>query len=331
VELCSQEAPLFKRTLNLHQLATFQVVAKHGSFVRAAEELHLSQPAVSAHIRHLEKAVGVKLFDQIGRKTYLTPAGEELYLYSQKIFSVMVETLEAMATLRSPHYGRLSLGADTTVGTYIVPSLLGKFHQVYPEVEIFMEVLNHAALVDALVSRRIDMAVMAKVPTGIPVFSEPFVNNELVLVAPPTHSLAGRAHVPFAAVAREHFLLREPGSSTRDALETFFEEAGYPLLVSMQVGNNSAIKRSVAAGLGIALLSRSVIDMELKTNRLVILDVEGFPIVRQWHIVQLQDKNLSATAKVFKSFIMQYADQSLRGEKNSSTHDLELSPRELPQ
>src|SRR5258708_10442270 len=213
----------------------------------------------------------------------------------------------------------------------MVRRLCGKFRQVYPEVEIFMEVLNHAAFVDAFVSRRIDMEVMVKVPTGIPVFRELFVNNELVLVTPPTHSLAGRAHIPFAAVAREHFLLREPGSSTRDALETFFEEAGYPLLVSMQVGNNSAIKRSVEAGLGIALLSRSVIDMELKTNRLVILDVEGFPIVRQRDLVQSPHKNLSATAKLFKSFIMQYADQSLRGEKTSSAHDRELSPRELPQ
>src|SRR5260370_36731599 len=113
-----------------------------------------------------------------------------------------------MAARRSRHYGRLRLGADTTVGTYIVPSLLGKFHQVYPEVEIFMEVLNHAALVDALVSRRIDMAVMAKAPTGIPVFSEPFVDNELVLVAPPRPSLSGRALIPFSAVARENFLLR---------------------------------------------------------------------------------------------------------------------------
>src|SRR5215831_12094362 len=134
--------------LNLHQLATFQVVAKHCSFVRAAEELHFSQPAVSAQIRHLEKSLGVKLFDKIGRKTHLTQAGEELYLYSQKIFSMIEETLETMEALRSPHYGRLSVGADTTVGTYVVPKLLGKFHQMYPEVEITLEVVNRVYLVD---------------------------------------------------------------------------------------------------------------------------------------------------------------------------------------
>ncbi len=303
------------RTLNLDQLATFQVAAKHCSFVRAAQELHVSQPAISAHIRNLEKTLGIKLFDQIGRKMFLTRAGEELYLYSRQIFSVMEETLEVMATLRSPHSGPLNVGADTTVGTYIIPKLLGKFHQIYPEVEILLKVLNHDPLVDELISKRIDMAVMARVPTRIPVFSEPLAQNELVLVAAPTHRLAGIAHVPFAELAREHFLLREPSSGTRAALEMAFHEAGYPLQTSMQVGNNSAIKRGAAAGLGIALLSRVALDLELQTNRLVILDVEGFPIIRQWHLVHLQDKNLSATAKVFKSFLLQHKEQHFVGKK----------------
>src|SRR5579883_2391522 len=157
------------RNINLHQLATFQVVAKYCSYVRAAEELHFSQPAVSAQIRQLEESMGVKLFDKIGRKTHLTQAGEELYLYSQKIFSLIDETLESMEALRSPHYGRLSVGADTTVGTYVIPGLLGKFHQIYPDVEITLEVLNRASLVDALASNRVDMAVMGKVPSDMPV------------------------------------------------------------------------------------------------------------------------------------------------------------------
>jgi LysR family transcriptional regulator, low CO2-responsive transcriptional regulator len=303
------------RTLNLHQLATFQIVAKHRSFVRAAEELHLSQPAISAHIRDLEKRLGVKLFYQIGRKTYLTHAGEAMHHYTQQILALMEDTLEAMAALRSPHQGSLNVGADTTVGTYIIPSLLGKFHQIYPEVEITLEVLNHAPLVDALTGKVVDIAVMSRVPSGVPVFSEPFAKNELVLVAAPSHRLASITRVPFAKLAQEHFLLREPGSGTRAALEATFEEAGYPLHVSMQVGNNSAIKRGAAAGLGIALLSRVALDMELKTNRLVILDVEGFPLVRQWHLVHLKDKNLSATAKACKSFLLQHAERDVRKEE----------------
>src|SRR6266496_5285412 len=190
------------RTLNLHQLATFQVVAKHCSFVRAAEELHFSQPAVSAQIRHLEKSLGLKLFDQIGRKTHLTQAGEELYLYSQKIFSVIDETLEIMEALRSPHYGRLSVGADTTVGSYVIPGLLGKFQQIYPQVEISLQVLNRAALVEAIMNNRVDMAIVGKIPTDVPVFVAPFAPNELVLVAPPTHRLAGCGRVPYAELAR---------------------------------------------------------------------------------------------------------------------------------
>ncbi len=303
------------RTLNLHQLATFQVVAKHCSYVRAAAELHFSQPAVSAQIRQLEETLGVKLFDQIGRKTHLTQAGEELYRYSQKIFSVIEETLETMEALRSPHYGRLSVGADTTVGTYVIPDLLGKFHKSYPEVEITLEVVNRSALVDALLNNRVDLAVMGRVPDEVPVTIEPFKPNELVLIASPMHRLAGRKNVPFEDLAREHFLLREIGSGTRASLETLFQEEGLPLLVSMQVGNNSAIKQGVAAGLGIALISRAAIDMELETNRLTILDVEGFPIMRQWRIVHIKDKHLSATARAFKAFLLQHADRRLRRQE----------------
>src|SRR6266581_4922394 len=156
-------------TLNLHQLATFQVVAKHCSYVRAAEELHFSQPAVSAQIRQLERTLGVKLFDQIGRKTHRTQAGEELYLYSQKIFSLIDDAVETLEALRSPHYGRLSVGADTTVGSYVIPGLLGKFQQIYPQVEISLQVLNRAALVEAIMNNRVEMAVMGAAPDDLPV------------------------------------------------------------------------------------------------------------------------------------------------------------------
>ncbi|HLX59388.1 MAG TPA: LysR family transcriptional regulator [Ktedonobacteraceae bacterium] len=299
-------------TLNLHQLNTFQIVAKHCSYVRAAEELHFSQPAVSAQIRHLENSMGVRLFEQIGRKTHLTQAGEELYIYSQKIFSLIDETMGIMEMLRSPHYGRLSVGADTTVGSYVIPALLGKFRQSFPAVEIELEVLNRASLIDALLSNRVDMAVMGAVPDDTPVEIEPFAYNPLVLIAEPKHRLAGKIDVSVKELGREHFLLREPGSGTRSSLEATLREAGVPLQISMQVGNNSAIKQGVAAGLGIALISRVALDMELETNRLVILDVEGFPIMRQWRLVHLKDKYLSPTAQAFKAFMLLNADRRLR-------------------
>ena len=303
---------MLMHTMNLHQLHTFQVVAKHCSYVRAAEELHFSQPAVSAQIRHLENTLGVKLFEQIGRKTHLTQAGEELYIYSQKIFSIIDETMELMEMLRSPHHGRLSVGADTTVGSYVIPGLLGKFRQSFPAVEISLEVLNRASLIDALLSNRVDLAVMGAVPDDAPIEIEPFAYNPLVLIAAPNHRLAGRTDVPIKELGREHFLLREPGSGTRSALELALREAGVELHISMQVGNNSAIKHGVAAGLGIALISRVALDMELETNRLVILDVEGFPIIRQWQLVHLKEKYLSPTAHAFKAFMLQNADRRLR-------------------
>ncbi len=308
--------------LNLHQLATFQVVAKHCSYVRAAEELHFSQPAVSAQIHQLEESLGVKLFDKIGRKTHLTQAGEELYLYSQKIFLLIDETMDTMSSLANPYSGRLSVGADTTVGTYVIPNLLGKFRQNYPRVEITLEVVNPTPLLEELRNNRIDMAIMSRIPEDAPVFVAPFAHNELVLIAPPTHRLAG-IKVPFAELAREHFLMREMGSGTRSALEVAFREAGFPLQVSMQVGNNSAIKQSVAAGLGIALISRVAIDMELETNRLVVLDVEGFPLMRKWLLVHLKDKNLSATARAFKSFILQHTEIPSHTERAPYRKDYE--------
>lgn len=293
------------RSINLHQLATFQVVARHSSYVRAADELHFSQPAVSAQIRQLETALGVKLFDRIGHKTHLTRAGEQLYVYSQRIFSLIDETLDTMESLRSPHYGRLSIGADTTVGTYVIPGLLGKFHQLYPAVEIALEVVNPEYLVEGLINNRLDMVIMGNYPVDVPVFIAPFLPNELVLIAPPGHRLAGRHRISFIELMREGFLVRETGSGTRISLEDAFQEAGIPLQVSMQVGNNTAIKQGVAAGLGIALMSRVAIDMELETGRLVILDVEGFPLMRQWRLVHLQDRHLSATARAFKAFLLQ--------------------------
>jgi DNA-binding transcriptional LysR family regulator len=295
-------------TLNLHQLATFQIVAKHASFAQAAKELHFSQPAISAQIHLLEEFLGVKLFDKIGRKTHLTQAGEALYLYAQKITDLVDETLETMAALRNPQHGRLSIGADTTVGTYVIPPLLGKFLHLYPDVEITLDVVNRVYLLDSLINNRADVVIMGKIPTDVAVFSAPFSPNELVLIAPPTHRLAGCEHVSFAQLARERFLLREVGSGTRAALEDAFRSADLPLIVSMQVGNNSAIKQGVAAGLGIALISRVAIDMELETKRLVMLDVEGFPIMRQWHLIHLKDKNLSATALAFKHFVLQQID-----------------------
>src|SRR5207302_1658077 len=147
---------------------------------------------------------------------------------------------------------------------------------------------------------------------------EPFAYNELVLVAAPNHRLAGLTDVPIEELGREHFLLREPGSGTRAALEAALQEAGIPLQVSMQVGNNSAIKQGVAAGLGIALISRVALDMELETNRLVILAVEGFPILRQWRLVHLKEKHLSATARAFKSFLLQHADRRVRRKEQGN-------------
>ena len=171
-----------------------------------------------------------------------------------------------------------------------------------------MEVVDPVQLIDSLVNNRLELVIIGNYPIDAQIFSAPLLANELVLVAPPTHRLAERRGLPFAELAREYFLIHRPGSGTRESLEMAFHEAGLPLQVSMQMGNNTAIKQGVAAGLGIALLSRVALDIELETQRLVILDVEGFPLLRQWRLVHLQQKHLSATARAFKAFLLQQHD-----------------------
>lgn len=290
--------------LNLHQLGVFQAVARHLNFSRAAEELNLSQPAVSMHVKQLEENLGLHLFEKVGRRIHLTDAGRHLYEYSERIFALIEETLQCMEDVKGVHRGNLRVAADTTAGVYVVPSYLGAFRRAYPGVNVALEVSNRANVSRRLLLNEVDLAVMGQVPSEEDLCAETFLANELVVIAAAGHPLAGRKAIPVHELAGESFLQRESGSGTRATVERFFNAAGVPVRVGMELGSNSAIKQAVANDLGIAVVSRHAVELEVAAGRLAILDVQGFPLLRHWHVVHRRSKHLPPAAVAFKRFLL---------------------------
>jgi DNA-binding transcriptional LysR family regulator len=290
--------------ITLRQLRVFEAVARHRSFTRAAEELFLSQPAVSMQVKQLEGHVGLPLFEQLGKKIFLTHAGEEMYHYARAIAQQLAEAEEVMGELRGLNRGRLRVAVATTVN-YYATRLLAEFCRRLDGVQVSLEVTNREQLLRLLDSNGTDIVLMGTPPEGSDLLSEAFMDNPLVVIAAPGHPLAARHAIPPEELAGETFLLRERGSGTRMAMERFFSERGIALSGGMEMNSNEAIKQGVEAGLGLGIVSVHTIAPELETGRLVVLDVESFPIRRQWYIVHRRGKRLSAVAKTFKRYVLQ--------------------------
>jgi len=289
--------------ITLRQLRVFEAVADHLNFTRAAEQLHLSQPAVSMQIRQLEEAVGLELFEKLGKRIQLTEAGQELFHYSQNINRQLLEAEEVLESLKGVNRGRLKLAVASTVN-YFAPRLLAAFHRAYPGISLHLDVTNREKLVRLLEANEADMVMMGQPPESLELEAEPFMDNPLVVIAPAEHSLAGRAGISLERVAEEVFLMREPGSGTRQAMERFFADHALEIRVGMEMTRNEAIKQAVRAGLGLGVVSTHTIELELETRRLVVLDVEGFPIQRRWNLVHRRGKRLSPAARVFREFVL---------------------------
>lgn len=289
--------------VTLRQLRVFEAVARHLSYTKASRELHLSQPAVSMQIRQLEDDIGISLFEKIGRKVGLTEAGRELFDYSRSISRSLQEMEEVLESLKGVSRGRLNIAVASTVN-YFAPRLLAVFHQRFPGINLKLDVTNRESLVRALEANSLDMVLMGLPPDEVDVESEAFMDNPLVVVAPPAHPLVGEKQIPLTRLSNEVFVMREAGSGTRIAMERFFAEHGISPRHGMQMTRNEAIKQAVRAGLGLSVVSLHTIELELETRRLVILDVEGFPIERQWHLVYRRGKRLSPPARAFRDFVV---------------------------
>jgi DNA-binding transcriptional LysR family regulator len=290
--------------VTLRQLKVFAAVAKHLSFAKAAEELCLTQPAVSMQVKQLEHQLDVSLFEQLGKKIYLTDAGEEVYHYSRQITQQLEELEMVLANLKGLEKGKLKISVASTAN-YFAPMLLGTFCSRFPGVTVSLDVTNRETLLRQLIENEVDLVVMGQPPSDIDLEAGAFMENPLVVVAPKDHPLAGEKAIPLKRLEKEIFLVREQGSGTRSAMERFFAQHDMHITTGMEVGSNEAIKQSVQAGLGLGLLSRDTVEMELALGRLQILDIAEFPILRHWYVVHRRGKRLSVVAQAFKKFLLE--------------------------
>jgi DNA-binding transcriptional LysR family regulator len=294
------------RHTTFRQLVVFEAIARLGSFTRAAEELHLTQPTVSMQIKKLTDLTGLPLIEQLGKRIHLTEAGHELHAYARTVFQQMDELEAVLNRLKGLSGGRLRISVATTAN-YFIPTLLGSFARRYPDVTISLDITNRGTLLKSLAENTVDLAIMGQPSDDADVEAKAFMKNPLVIVAPPKHPLAGKKKIPLARIQEEIFLVRESGSGTRIAMERFFSERRIKLKTGMEIGSNEAIKQSVQAGLGLGLLSRATIEQELALKRLAVLDVANFPIMRDWYVVHRKGKRLSAAAEAFKQFMLKEA------------------------
>ncbi|MBZ0090963.1 MAG: LysR family transcriptional regulator [Sulfuricellaceae bacterium] len=295
----------------LRQLKVFEAVARNLSFTRAAEELHLTQPTVSIQLKQLSDIVGLPLLEQIGKRIFLTAAGTELLKVCNDIFEGLSRFEMRISDMQGVKAGKLRLAVITTA-KYFVPRLLGLFCQRYPGIDVSLKVTNRERVLQRMADNQDDLYVLGQPPEGMEVEFEPFLENPLVVVAISSHPLQGKKRITPQRLVEEPFLMREPGSGIRLATEQFFQERGLKLKVRMELGSNEAIKQAVAGSLGIAVLSAHTLALERGGDELAILDVEGFPIRRNWYLAYPKDKQLSVVAQAFLDFLRE--ESKLLGE-----------------
>jgi DNA-binding transcriptional LysR family regulator len=289
--------------ITLKQLRIFEAVARHTSISRAAGDLHLTQPAVSMQMKQLEEQIGLPLIEQIGKRLFLTEAGLELRAHAQRFALQSQELKTAMDQFRGLQRGFLRLAVVSTAN-YFLPPLIATLSERHPGMRISLQVANREDVLAALADNRTDLAITGQPPESADLVALPFKDNPLVVIAPPAHPCAKLTAISMPRLARETFVVREPGSGTRAAIDRHFAEMGVDYSPGCEFSTNEAIKQAVQAGLGLAVVSQQTIELELETRRLVVLPVDGFPIMRRWYVVHRSEKRLSAAATAFVELLL---------------------------
>lgn len=289
------------RHLTLRQLQVFEAIVRHGSFTKAAEELFLTQPTVSMQMKKLTETIGLPLFEQVERKTRPTEVGEELYRSCKHMFNTLVNLESSIANFKGLRRGRLRLGVITTA-KYFAPEILGGFCNEYPEVDVSLKVTNRDRVLERITSGEDDLYVLGRAPQEMNLVAIPFAPNPMVVVASKEHPLTRERNISLERLAEEPLILREPGSGIRDVTMKLFRERGLQPKVRMELGSNEAIKHAVLGGLGVSVLSLHTLTLEGATGPVDILDVEGFPIVREWYLVHSKERELSLIGQTFLEF-----------------------------
>ncbi|MFN2569060.1 MAG: LysR family transcriptional regulator [Candidatus Dormibacteria bacterium] len=295
------DTPL-ERRLTLRQLRIFQNVVDQGSFTRAAETLSLSQPAVTHQIQALSRAVGHSLFMPGRRPLELTAIGAALYDRARRLLAMVEETAEAIDDLAGLRAGSVTVAGDTTAGVYILPDALAAFRGERPGIALRLDVVNRAAVRELILRGDADIGVVGRLWEDDLLAAEDLVANQLMCYSAPQHPLSGRRLLP-ADLIDGPLLLREPGSGTRESAERILRDAGVDPVPAMEMASNGALKRAVAVGLGVTVLSTHAVGLELEAGLLRPLDVEGFPVRRMWHVVWASGRLLSPAATAFRTFL----------------------------
>jgi DNA-binding transcriptional LysR family regulator len=290
------------RHSTLRQLEVFETITRLGSFTRAAEELCVTQPTVSMQIKKLTDAIGLPLFEQIGKKMYLTEAGRELHQACHGIFEHLTQFEMIAADMKGLKAGKLRLAVVTTA-EYFAPRLLGMFCQQYPEIEVSLEVSNRKHILDRLANNMDDLYILDLPPENDEIIVQSFLQNPLVVLASANHPLANKKKITLERIAEEPFIFRENGSGTRIETENFVAKQGLKLKTRMTLGSNEAIKQAILGGLGVSVLSRHTLTLDSHKDQLAILDVNGFPINCQWHYAYPSGKKLSIVAQTFLAYL----------------------------
>ena len=285
------------------QLKVFESVARHLSYSRAAEELYLTQPAVSIQVRKLEEHAGHPLFEQLGKKVFLTAAGTELLQISRSIIQQFEAAEIAMAQFSGVAGGKLNVGV-ISAGDYFFPRLLVEFVGRHQGVQLNFTVHNREGLLSHLAENLTDLAVMVRPPTDLDTVNEPFAPHPYVIVAPPSHPLVGRSRIEVGEVMRHPFIVRERGSDTWKSMQEGFGGDLSELNVAMEIRSTETIKQAVMAGMGLSFLSAHTIAQELQGRSLRVLDVQGFPLMLHWYVVHRHAKRLPPVAQAFKNFLI---------------------------
>ena len=291
------------KNFTFRQLKLLEAVARNSSFTRASEELHLTQPAVSTQIKQLEGEVGMPLFEHMGKKIFLTAAGREMVAFSRTIAQQFTDIRTVLEEMKGIQRGNLDI-AVTSTAKYFAPYLLAAFCKQHAGITVNLNVTNRETILRQLADNIPDMAIMGNPPAGMSLVANSFMSNPLVVIAPPDHPLVHSGRIPLHRLLQESFIVRERGSGTRNAIERFLEQRGLTMTTTMEMSRNEAIKHAVMAGLGLGIVSLHTLEMEFKLGRLAVLNVEGFPILKDWYVVHREGKRFSAAAQAFKEFVL---------------------------
>ena len=285
--------------MDVRDLQVFLSVAKHLNYTRAAEEVNLSQPSVSVRMRQLERDLGSKLFEQLGKKIALTEAGQLLIPFATRVIAAMSDARHAIDELQGLERGLLRIGASTTPGMYLIPRTIAHFKRRFPKIEVHLAVKDTRQIEDGIIRNEFDFGFVGGHLAGDEVDVLPWMTDHLVLVVPSNHILARKKSVKVADLRKEKFILREPGSATRAAVVNHLQKSDLDVETVMEMENPESVKKAVQSGLGIAFISKFAVETELKAKSLVAIGVNGLDINRELKIVYRKDKHLGRAAQTF--------------------------------